>query len=214
MFTRSAITPPEVNGFGWNLGNSESIAWSCPLILSEWRECKNKSIRPMWWFRSFNNGARGSVMNSITPTFIQHFYITTHGLCCTHWSTSSVWLCGQNAKHFINMVSSHSHHVRTTAAVSRSIRHWYGSLIREATCIIPVLLLLFSGATYRLGQLYASHCWLAHIGSRPSDHYFRSVCRFVCLSVCLFVQSFSPPSLIRFRSNLDICYTSGSSCVP
>ena len=43
------------------------------------------------------------------------------------------------------------------------------------------------------------------IGSRPSDHYFRSVCLsvclFVCLSVCLFVQSFSQPSLIQFRSN-------------
>ena len=38
-------------------------------------------------------------------------------------------------------------------------------------------------------------------GSRPSDHYFRSVCWFVCLFVCLFVQSFSQPSLIRFRSN-------------
>jgi len=25
------------------------------------------------------------------------------------------------------------------------------------------------------------------IGSRPSDHYFRSVCWFVCMSVCLFV---------------------------
>jgi len=25
------------------------------------------------------------------------------------------------------------------------------------------------------------------VGSRPSDHYFRSVCLFVCLSVCLFV---------------------------
>ena len=36
----------------------------------------------------------------------------------------------------------------------------------------------------------------------------------VGLSVCLFVQSFSQPSLIRFRSNLDICYVSGSSCVP
>ena len=47
-------------------------------------------------------------------------------------------------------------------------------------------------------------------GSRPSDHYFRSVCWFVCL----FVQSFSQPSLIRFRSNFDICYMSGSSCVP
>jgi len=30
MFTRSAITPPEVNGLGWNLGNSESMVWSCP----------------------------------------------------------------------------------------------------------------------------------------------------------------------------------------
>ena len=36
----------------------------------------------------------------------------------------------------------------------------------------------------------------------------------VGLSVCLFVQSFSQPSLIRFRSNLDICYMSGSSCFP
>ena len=49
-----------------------------------------------------------------------------------------------------------------------------------------------------------------NVGSRPSDHYFRSI----CLSVCLFVQSFSQPSLIRFRSNLAICYMSGSSCVP
>jgi len=28
------------------------------------------------------------------------------------------------------------------------------------------------------------------IGSRPSDHYFRSVCLYVCLSVCLFVCLF------------------------
>ena len=34
----------------------------------------------------------------------------------------------------------------------------------------------------------------------------------VCLSVCLC--SFCQPSLIRFRSNLDIRYMSGSSCVP
>ena len=37
----------------------------------------------------------------------------------------------------------------------------------------------------------------------------------VGLSVCLFVcAEFSQPSLFRFRSNLDICYMSGSSCVP
>jgi len=27
---RLAITPPEVNGFGWNLGHSEYIVWSWP----------------------------------------------------------------------------------------------------------------------------------------------------------------------------------------
>jgi len=51
---------------------------------------------------------------------------------------------------------------------------------------------------------------LVHGQLGTSDHYFRSV----CLSVCFFVQSFSQPSLIRFRSNLNICYMSGSSCVP
>jgi len=45
-----------------------------------------------------------------------------------------------------------------------------------------------------------------NFGSRPSDHYFRSVCWFVCLSVCLFMQSFSQPSLIRFRSNCCMLY--------
>jgi len=51
-------------------------------------------------------------------------------------------------------------------------------------------------------------------GSRPSDHYFRSVCLSVSLFVCLFLQSFCQPFLIRFLSNLGICYMSGSSCVP
>jgi len=51
---------------------------------------------------------------------------------------------------------------------------------------------LVSDAAY-----YHSSLMIRFVGSRPSDHYFRSV----CLSVCLFVQSFSQPSLIRFRSN-------------
>ena len=50
----------------------------------------------------------------------------------------------------------------------------------------------------RMLKVRINTVWLKTIfGSRPSDHYFRSV----CLSVCLFVQSFSHPSLIRFRSN-------------
>jgi len=35
-------------------------------------------------------------------------------------------------------------------------------------------------------------------GSRPSDHYFRSDCLFVCLFVC---AEFFQPSSIRFGSN-------------
>ena len=63
-------------------------------------------------------------------------------------------------------------------------------------------------------SFFHSFIWIKHrvttFGSRPSDHYFRTVCLSVCLFVCLC--SFSQPSLIRFRSNLDISYMSGSSC--
>jgi len=50
--------------------------------------------------------------------------------------------------------------------------------------------------------------FIASIGSRPSDHYFRSV----CLSVCLFVQSFSQPSLcpLEYRG----CVTAGGWVTP
>jgi len=44
------------------------------------------------------------------------------------------------------------------------------------------------------------------IGSRPSDHYFRSVCLFVCAE--FFSAVFDP------ISDLDIYHMSGSSCVP
>jgi len=60
----------------------------------------------------------------------------------------------------------------------------------------------------------------AHQPSRVLVHgqvtiiFVVSVCLSVYLFVCLFVQSFSQPSLIRFRSNKDTCYMSGSSCVP
>jgi len=35
MFTRSAITPPEVNRFGWNFGNSEYIVYCFELALTD-----------------------------------------------------------------------------------------------------------------------------------------------------------------------------------
>jgi len=40
------------------------------------------------------------------------------------------------------------------------------------------------------------------VGSRPSDHYFRSVCWFVCLSVCLCRVFLS-----RLWSDLDQTWT-------
>ena len=40
------------------------------------------------------------------------------------------------------------------------------------------------------------------IGSRPSDHYFRSVCLSVCLSDCLFV-CLCRVFFSRLRSDLD-----------
>jgi len=61
--------------------------------------------------------------------------------------------------------------------------------------------------------MFEKQSW--HFGSRPSDHYFCSVGWFVCLFVCLFVcAEFFSAVFDRFRSNLDICYVSGSSCVP
>ena len=62
-------------------------------------------------------------------------------------------------------------------AVANVIAIEYGTGLFHLRCIIESVL-------YK-------HCI---IGSRPSDHYFRSVCLSVwlsvCLSVCLFVQSF------------------------
>ena len=57
--------------------------------------------------------------------------------------------------------------------------------------------------------IFHSHFVLV-VGSRPSDHYFRSVCWFVCLFVCaeFFSAVFDPISI-----KLDICYMSGSILV-
>jgi len=59
------------------------------------------------------------------------------------------------------------------------------------------LLLLWQHSAEHKMSASACTCCMPGFGSRPSDHYFRNVCWFVCL----FVLSFSQPSLIRFRSN-------------
>jgi len=50
------------------------------------------------------------------------------------------------------------------------------------------------------------------IGSRPCDHYFRSVCLSVCLFVCAeFFSAVFDPIWIKLEHMLHM---SGSSCVP
>jgi len=69
--------------------------------------------------------------------------------------------------------------------------HWSGwiqivTLIRHAlveVCIVPVLL----------------------VGSQPSDHYFRTVCWFVCLCVCAeFFSAVFDPISIKLRHMLYV----------
>ena len=113
----------------------------------------------------------------------------------------------------------------TVKCVNREVRGPCFELVLEAVKMCQTLLIMDMVHKYFVHSLTVVFVFelswklllivaLFCIGSRPSDHYFRSVCWFVCLFVCLFVQSFSQPSLIRFWSNLDICYMSGSSCVP
>jgi len=70
-------------------------------------------------------------------------------------------------------------------------------------CVLMLCTFYFDVVTAACQLLVKGYVMLCYVnvGSRPSDHYFRSVCWFVYLCVCLFVQSFSQPSLIRFRSN-------------
>jgi len=70
MFAHPAITPPEVNRFGWNLGHSENIAGSCPwqflgAICAEARAGERAEILFFFllsntWFPDFFNSQTGS----------------------------------------------------------------------------------------------------------------------------------------------------------
>ena len=68
------------------------------------------------------------------------------------------------------------------------------SVVRE---LPPAMIHACSSQPMRTLPLLHSSFRCVSVGSRPSDNYFRSV----CLSVCLFLQSFSQPSSIRFGSN-------------
>jgi len=97
---------------------------------------------------------------------------------------------------------------RASTAMGRGTRPpniWTWDTITSVPQIFEELSCPYSLISWR----FISPKWI--FGSRPSDHYFRSVCLFVCLFVC---PEFFSACLIRFRSNLDICCMSGSSCVP
>ena len=57
-FTRSAITPSEVNGFGWNLGHSEYIVWSWPWQIFVPRRSESGSAGRFFVFFCQVNNAR------------------------------------------------------------------------------------------------------------------------------------------------------------
>ena len=61
------------------------------------------------------------------------------------------------------------------------------------------------GGDCRSGIAVAMYHRLCHIGSRPSDHYFRSVCWFVCLFVCAeFFSAVFDPILIKLGHMLYV----------
>ena len=76
MFTRSAITPPEVNGFGWNLGNSEYIVWSWPWqILGAIRaEARAGDLAEVLFFCQVNTRICGFLVSQFS-----HSLHTKHG---------------------------------------------------------------------------------------------------------------------------------------
>jgi len=64
----------------------------------------------------------------------------------------------------------------------------------------------FSAFSVAACSLFGKTSSATIFGSRPSDHYFRSVCLFVCLSVCLSVCLFvclCRVFLSRLQSDLD-----------
>ena len=57
--------------------------------------------------------------------------------------------------------------------------------------IFAVVLRIVMAALWNRAGHYIFALWFLlssfYLGSRPSNHYFRSVCLFVCLSVCMSV---------------------------
>ena len=79
---------------------------------------------------------------------------------------------------------------------SRMSKLWQGRGVTffETQCIIALYITVaftlrsgvdFNGWATRVVGLHLDPVHFLVIGSRPSDHYFRSVCLFVCLFVCL-----------------------------
>ena len=76
---------------------------------------------------------------------------------------------------------------------SSTHRRWLYTTVHERTCgswgvLGPIVEQQHSSpGDLQIRTRNVAHSDLRDVGSRPSDHYFRSVCLSVCLFLCLFV---------------------------
>ena len=76
MFTRSTITPPEVNGFGWNLGNSRVYCLELALTDFGHDSCRSESGRPCGSFVFLSGKQRTTLPISGQPNFTKFAHKT------------------------------------------------------------------------------------------------------------------------------------------
>ena len=110
--------------------------------------------------------------------------------CCV-WQSSS-FVCDSSAAWLVRRPIRHRRLRRRRARVG----HW----IHQGHSVCTAAVRWTTGEdlkTPRAAQVHAITTRSCYIGSWPSDHYFRSVCWFVCLFVCaeFFSAVFDPISI-------------------
>jgi len=77
----------------------------------------------------------------------------------------------------------------------------------EETSIISLMLAVHCQCQWTVHEAcnFVMACNVLNIGSRPTDHYFRSVCLFVCLFVCAeFFSAVFDPIWIKLGHMLHV----------
>ena len=119
------------------------------------------------------------------------------------WISANCWALVLLAKssELCYILHSTAHIFETIAPISINLAQFNAVLFNINSLLTFIDCLIQSGTTKRV-----------IFGSRPSDHYFRGVCWFVCLFDCLCRVFLS-----RLWSDIDqtrMCHMSESSCVP